>query len=289
MRGLDPRVASLAAMALTFWLLTALSRAFISTPFASRYLYVGAFFVLLLAVQLLRGISLRRVSGAIVAVAAVAAVVSNVGALRDAGRLYRSYGQATTAVLGALDIGRPVVPPGYVVQDVPGYPFVVIPAAAYFAAAHSVGSPAATPAQILADPEPVRLSADAELIHIHRLGLVGVGSAAPVAGPPPTIDSAAGGSGRVLGGCVTLLPAPFTPAGATAQLSVTVPSQGLLLQASGSPATVGVRRFAEGFQTLGTLTGGSRAALLIAPDASPRSWHVQLTSNGRVEACGYAP
>ena len=284
-RRLEPRVAALATMALSFWLLTALSRAYVSSPFASRYLYVGAFFVLLLAVELLRGVSFTWWSSVVVGVAGAAAIVSNVGELRDAGRMVRGYGQDTTADLGALEIGRPVIPPGYVAQQVPGYPFVVIPAASYFAATRSVGSPAATPAQILADPESVRASVDAELIHIHRLGLLSVGHGVRL-GSPPAVDSVTGGATAARGGCVIFAPDHFIPAGTTVAFAVTVPAEGLELQASAAPATVGVRRFADAFSTLGTVTPGGPVALLVAPDRSSQPWRVQLESTGRVAACG---
>ena len=53
-------------------------------------------------------------------------------------------GQATAADLGALDIGRSVAAPGYVLHEVPGYPFLLIGAGDYFAATHAHGDPAAS-------------------------------------------------------------------------------------------------------------------------------------------------
>jgi hypothetical protein len=284
-RRRDPRVASLATMAISFWLLTAVTRSFISSPFASRYLYVGGFFVLLLAVQLLDGVRLTRWVSVVLSVAALAAIASNLGALRDAGGLYRASGRSTTAVLGALEIGRPVIPRGYVAQQIPGYPFVVIPAAAYFAATRSVGSPAASETEIAADPEPVRTSVDTELIHIHRLGLRPLGSAAP-RGRPPAIDSVVGGSVRVRGACVTVVPSAVAPASASVALAVKVPAQGLVLQSAEAPATVSARRFADGFQTVSTLAAAGGAALVITRDRSARRWHVRLVSTRAVLACG---
>ena len=58
------------------------------------------------------------------------ALVSNDGALRDGAGLLRSYGQATAADLGALDIGRPLVRPGYVLGNIPGYPLLIVRAVA---------------------------------------------------------------------------------------------------------------------------------------------------------------
>jgi hypothetical protein len=265
--------------------LTALSRAFISSPFASRYLYVGAFFVLLIAVELLAGATLPRWAGVAVGVVGVAAIISNIGSLRDAARLYRSNGQTTKAVLGALQIGRPVMPAGYIAQGIPGYPFVIVPAAAYFAAARTVGSPAQTPAQIAADPDPVRASVDNELTHIHRIGLLPVASFATF-GSIPKIDSVSGGSAAAHGACVAFKPYAFAPAGSATALAVTVPPQGLVLQVTGDPAIVAVRRFASEFQTVGTLDPGGSAAIRIALDRSSLPWHLQLETAGRAVACG---
>jgi hypothetical protein len=282
---LEPRVGALATMALSFWLLTALNRSFISTPFASRYLYVGALFVLLLAIELMRGVALTRWAGWGVGIAAVAAILSNVGALRDAARLLRDNGQTTSADLGALEIARPVMPAGYLAQQIPGYPFVMLPAAAYFAAERSVGTPAATPAQIATDPETARTAVDTELIHIHRLALVATGPRLTL-GQAPAVDALRAGTTAIRGACAGFAADRVIPVGATAALAVTVPASGLALQAIGAPAVVGVRRFADTFQALGTLAPGGRVTLAARMDRSPRPWHVQIVSSGRVLACG---
>lgn len=285
LRRLEPRVASLTAIVLSFWLLTALTRAVFANPYSSRYLYVSALFVVLLAVELARGTTPGwRVQG-LIGILALGAIVSNLGALRDAGRNFRDEAMATRADLGALEIGRPAMPAGYVAQGMPGYPFVVVPAAAYFAATRAVGSPAASPAQIEADPESVREVVDAELIRIHRIGLL-----APVpavrAGVRPVPDSATGGVAQARGACVSFVPGAFTPARSSAGLAVTVPGRGLVVESSGAPATIGVRRFADVFQSVGTLNPGSPAELLITPDRSPKPWHVQLTGPGHAVVCG---
>jgi hypothetical protein len=282
LRRIPVRAAALATMALVFWLLTALSRAFISSPFASRYLYVGAFFVILLAVELIRGLAVPPPALLVVGLAAAAAILSNVGALRDAGRLLRQDGVTTRADLAALDIGRPVMPAGYIAQGIPGYPFAQVPAAAYFTAAHDVGSPAVTPAQLAADPESARLTADSELIHIHRLTVLPAPSTVRL-GPPPALVSASGGVVRVQGGCLVLAPNGLSGAGTS--LAVTLRPGGALVQSSAA-STVATRRFADQFQALGTLAADARGLLLVAADASPRPWQLEVTGPGRAAVCG---
>ena len=286
LQRVEPRVASLATIVLSFWVITALNRSVFANPYSSRYLYVTGLFVLLLAVELARGAGPAWwLRGVIVAVA-VGAIASNFGTLRDAGRIIRSEGQATTADLGAVDIGRTLVPPGYYIRGIPGALLVVVPAAAYFDAARAVSMPAATPAQIAADPEPARETADGELIRIHRVSLLPASPGLPLGGPP-LVDFARGGTTSVRSHCVAFAPDRFRSAGSAAPfLSVTLPPTGLMLEATGGSATVALRRFANSFQTLGTLAPGGPATLLIAPDRSSRPWHVQLSSARSAIACG---
>jgi hypothetical protein len=299
---LEPRVASLATTLLSFWVITAVNRFVFADPYSSRYLYVSALFVVLLAAELARGIAVSWWVKGLIVVLVAAAVISNFGALRAAGREVRADGQTTVADLGAVEIGRPVVPQGYVIRDVPGWPVLVVPAAAYFAASRAVPMLADTPAQIAAEPESVRETVDDELIHIHRLALVPAGpgqhagtpSATPVpagpgqhAGTPSAVDMASKGTISVRGGCVTFTPAQVTSAGGSPPaFAVTIPAAGVLIQSTGGSTRVAVRRFADRFQALGTLAGGGAATLVIAPDRSSRQWHLQMVPAGRALACG---
>jgi hypothetical protein len=282
---LEPRVASLATILLSFWLITAVNRAVFANPYSSRYLYVSALFVVLLTVELARGVAVRWWVTAAIIVLAVGAIASNIEALRAAGRQVRADGLTTVADLGAVQIGRPVIPPGYVIRDIPGWPVVVVPAAAYFAAARAVPMLADTPRQISAEPEQAREIVDDELIHIHRLALIGAAPGLALGAAPP-VDSQGAGVTAIHGGCVSFSPARFAPTGTVSALAVTVPARGLALVALGGPATVGVRRFAARFQTIGRLMPGGPATLVIAPDGSSRAWHLQLATTARTVVCG---
>jgi hypothetical protein len=285
LRTLEPRAAALAAVALSFWLITALTRAVFANPYSSRYLYVSALFLLLLAVELLRGVPIRSWLQGLVAVLALGAIVSNLGALRDAARQLRDNAITTDADLGAVEIARPLVPSGYLLTGLPGVPFVQVYAGQYFAAERSVGTPAATGQQIAADPEPARETADTELIRIHRPALVAAGTGPSSATGPPPVLGATAGAVAVRGGCVTFAPARFAAAGVSPALAVSVPAAGLLLQSAGGPAAIGIRRFGVTFQPLGTLEPGGGAKLQIGPDRSPRPWQIQISAAGRIAAC----
>ena len=119
-RPLSARIVGLMAMALTFWLLTGLQRAHVGSPDASRYLYVGALFVVLLGVELARGVSLGRAPAVVMACAAGLVVVSNLGDLRTGARYLRSQAPVARADLGALELARAQVPAGYVATSFPG-------------------------------------------------------------------------------------------------------------------------------------------------------------------------
>jgi len=281
-----PRLLSLAVILLAFWVSTALTRYVFADPYSSRYLYVSALFVVLLAVELARGAQPGHWAQGAVAVLAGVAILSGFGTLRDAGRLMRSIGASTRADLGAAAIGRSVLPSGYILHDIPAWPLVIVPARAYFAAADQLGTPAASAGEIPTLPETAREAADRELIAIHQLSLrpalTGV-----AAGAAPVVDLAFAGTASVRGSCVTFTPNGFTQTGEfSPYISLTVPSAGFLLRASGGPETVGIRRFAYVFQPLGTLAADSPSTLRISPDSSSQPWHVQLTPDGRTTACG---
>jgi hypothetical protein len=272
LRRIPPRTVALATMLLSFWVITALTRSGFGNPYSSRYLYVSALLLILVAVEL--GRAARRIwwVEVTIVVVAAAAVLSNVGAIRDEAGALRSEAQAAKADLGALQIARPVISPGYVAQDLPGYPFVQLTAGGYFAAAHALGTPAASPSAILADPEPVRAAVDRELIGIHGVGL-----------GMPSIVAAAPGS------CTTFRPAASDSAGTTPQTQLQLPPAGLLIRSATDPISVSIRRFAAQFQPLGTVNPSSTASLRIQPDASARPWHVLLGGSGPVTVCSLGP
>jgi hypothetical protein len=196
------RAVTLLAMLVAFTLLTGIQRAQVASPDSSRYLYVGAVVIVLLIAELARGVALPpRTLGTLAAVVGLA-VAANVGDLRDAARMLRDDADAARADLGALELARATVPGDYVLTSFPGYPFVVIRAGAYFEAAGEYGSPADSPEELAAAPEPARQAADAELTRMERATLAA--APPPPSGPAdPVVDAATGGSTTTRDGCVT--------------------------------------------------------------------------------------
>jgi hypothetical protein len=284
---LPRRVLTLLTFVLSFWTLTALNRAQISTPFESRYIYAGAFFILLLATELARGTRLSRRVAALLGAAVAAAIVSNLGALSDNARSFQDQSRLVKANLAAVQIGRPIAPRDLVLTHFPAYPLLAIKVGPYLAAEAALGSPAATPAQLARQPEAARRVADLTLIDIHRIRLQpaprGVRPRAP-----PAVEAAVGGTVVRRGACVSFVPAGVTPVAAGHQLDVIVPSSGLVVTAQGGPVTVSVRRFADEFLPVGRLAGSASAFLRIGPDLSARAWHARVEPTDRATVCGVA-
>lgn len=270
--GARPRLVALLVMLASFWILTALSRSqpigllLPGDPAASRYLYVGGLLVLLIAVELVQDTRPRVLAWTITTVVAVAAVVSNFGVLRDAARYLREQGSHTTAALAALDISRGTGHDSAVATQLPGFPFEVVPARQYFAAARDLGSPIATPPRLNAVPASEWVWTDAELMDIYHMAFV------PARLPGDR--------------CVLVTRPAFTANGsAPTGLQVTVPPAGLEVTASNGDADVAIRRFAQQFRPLGTISSGSRVTLRVPTDHSKQPWQVSIVPNGRATVC----
>jgi hypothetical protein len=286
-RPVPPRVLALMTILLSFWFLTGLRRAGLSAPDESRYLYVGAFFVLLLAVELVRGVTIRPRAMLLIGAVAVSAIVSNVGILRDADRDQRAQGQLTRAQLGVLELTRPVVKPDFVLERFPGFPFLIVRAQEYFAAAKELGTPAATASQLASYPEDVRQAADVETARADRAGLE-PSESETTGNLAPEVNSTSGGTTSRRGACAVFRPSPATASGERSELSLTLPPAGILLRAEGSPATIALRRFADDFpsEPLARIAADRSVTLRVARDLATQPWHVQINPEGGVAACG---
>jgi hypothetical protein len=276
---IPPRVLALLTIVLSFWVATELSRGAFSTAYESRYIYVGALFAVLVAVELARGVSISWRAGLVLGAAVTAAVISNIGILRDAGAFLRDQGQVTRAVLGAVEVGRPLVKPD---DDLglPGYPWVDVEAGSYFAAARADGTPAATPAELATQPWYARREADRELIRIHEVALE-PGSADVPLGPRPEVDALTGGTVSTRGACVA-----FRPAAAGSDLQLAVPRAGVLITSGRAPSKVGVRRFGDQFHAVGRLAPRATATLGIRADRARQPWHARLETTRPLTVCG---
>lgn len=266
---LTPRAIALVVLLLGFWAGTGVERAESLAPaYSSRYVYTGAVLALLVTVELVRGSRVGWKAIALLALVTIAAILPNVDALRGAAAFERSEGQITKADLGALEIGRSLVGPGYVLREIPGYPLQVVNAGRYFAAAAELGTPAYNPSQIGSAAESARMAADLELISIHRVALA---PAADTGSPGPCVIRTA-----------SSVAAPDAP---SVQVTLPLPPGGALIRALRGNAAVAVRRFADQYEPVGTIASGASAMLRIGPDRAARGWDVQASSSGKVAIC----
>lgn len=264
--------------ALAFWLLTAIARADESPPGSSRYLYIGATFILLVAVDAVGDVRLTMAPIAILGVLVLGAIVANVSLLRTAERGFRTVDVAVRASLGATQVAAPVVAPGFV-PDPHGAPQIT--AGSYLSAVRAFGSPALTVAELQGGPESVSQAADAVLASAERV------TAASPAGTPPqgtlTIEMTKAGRLTRQGDCYR-----FVPAGAADVFDVVVnPGSGLQIgpQASGE-VSVYLRRLAPAFAEPPLTKVNRRVSVNFPPDAAPQlPWHVRLTSAEPFTAC----
>ena len=283
------RVATFGATIIGFWVLTAISRAGVTVggyslapPYSSRYVYMGAFFLVLIGVELLRGVRVSPTAGLVLGIVLAAGIVSHAGVFRDAQRHLRANATILTSNLGAIELARDHVAPTYEVG-----PYLT--AGPYFAAEADWGTPARSPAGIAAAPEKQRAGADFVLAQIYGIAPVPARPGATAAGVPPAVDASGSGDLSTHGSCVSLAPSGYHPPWAPPELQLTVPPGGLLLRGEpGHPAQLMVRRFATGYPRAadGVLQGGRAFALRIPRDAAAQPWHVQLLPEGRITACG---
>lgn len=149
------------ATALFFWVSAAVNQIPGREPGASRYQLIGAVLVVLIAAELLRGMRPSPRWLALIGVLAIAAIVSNFGALRAGEHFLRDRSDENSAKLAALDIARNAISPDVELHDARGSPFTALASAqSYFDAVDRWGTPISDPNAALNRTEAVRKSAD---------------------------------------------------------------------------------------------------------------------------------
>jgi hypothetical protein len=269
--------------AVTFWALTGLARADlgISTAASSRYTYVGAALILLVAVFVPISLRLSPLAWALIGLGTVFAIVGGTASLRDYGRDLRNISNGVAPALAALQVGGKAIP----ADNRPELSLAPqIFAGQYRAAVAELGSPLPNGARgVLANPNAADV-VDAKLASSEGIGLRPAPRGAQPAGPAPPVAAAIGGSARAAGACVR-----FTPTSVPAALDLRVPPGQTLLARNlgGVPAEVRVRRFGPDYQSaaLGTLAPRQTAALALPRDTSAASWLARISPAKPIEAC----
>jgi len=286
---MPPGLLVVGALALSFWLLAGFNEQLGREATASRYTYIGAIFVLMIAAELLRGVRLR--APALLAVFALLAVTvaSNLAFLHQQYLKLETTGEIELASLGAIEIARDTVDPAYRLDDeIAGTPVAGVQAGPYLSAVDDLGSPALALDEIAAAPEQPRLYADLVLSRALRVTFTPRSYGGLGAGVAPTLlGTADGGQATTEGGCLELDRSPRR----APRLLELAPGGAVIEAPGGAAVDARLRRFATASFPVeaGRVPGRSVAVLAIPPDRAPQwSWQLELTSAGPIRVCGLA-
>jgi hypothetical protein len=251
------------ALAISYWALAGFNLSPGRDATASRYQYISAIFILMVAGELVRGMRVSRVAiGAGVAAVALA-VVSNLNFLDQSAASYERTSDLIKADLGAVEIARDTVDPGFVLTNaIAGTPYVHVAAGNYLTAVDEFGSPADTPEEIATAPEEAKLAADRVLAS--ALGLrVTPASRAPAGAACRAVDTGAA-------------PPPIEVGPGELTISGLGPAR----------AELRLRRFAtQSFPIAAGEVGARPVSITIPPDRSDVPWRAQLSGRGRIRVC----
>jgi hypothetical protein len=284
--AIPPRLVGALATVALLWVVTAVTRSTTSAPETSRYIYLGAVAVVLIGVELARGVEVSPRVTAVATVVVVACAITGLTALRNGARGLRTTSKPLTAELGALELAGSYAPPTYQ-PDVQRAPQIV--AGPYLHTVRAIGSsPADSPAEILAAEPGSREAADTVLLTLGEPRLIALTH------PPhafrasaPTLSGVVSGGEADHGACVDLTPSQASSMSAT----LLVPHGGLRIADRGSaPVSIGYRRFGEAFDpSPAAVQPHGEAELSFAPDVSSIPWQLEIGSTSSVELCRLQP
>ncbi len=276
------------AVGLAFWVLGGIAVKPGRVPWASRYQYPGAAFVLLVGAELLRGVRLdRRWMAAAAVVVLAVSLVGNARVLDDAYKTHRFTTQLIEADLAAMEIARYSVEANFFIDEENGDTgFAHVDAGSYLNARDTFGSPADSPDELLNTTEPARFAADKVLASALRFGLAPIpNSALPGGKPGKAARNAAGTIVIPEGACVSL------PAGSRGSL-LSLPPAGVTIEAGAEAVTdIKMRRFATKQFSVDFQEGaepGRAVEIRIPPDTSAVPWKM-LLEGGAATVCGLRP
>ncbi len=272
------RLLSLLAGLATFWIATALARAHLHDPAATRYLYVGAVYVVLIAAEVWRPLHVSRQVVAIAVLGLAFVLVANLALLRGGRDTLREFSDEISARLAALELAGPkAVAPDF--RPAPELAWRLV-ASRYFAAVEEYGSPAANIDSVTSLSRAARRAADnvlvRTLVRTERHGVTN-GAAHDL-----EIDRVAGGAAATDRTCLEL-----RPVATEAVLDVTVSSDGLYVRNKGDdPARVAVRRFGTDFtQPIVGVAPSSAVVIILPRRGSDVRWRARVEAEDPIEVC----
>ena len=260
------------AAALSYWLLAAFNYIPGREASASRYVYAGAVFVLLIAAELLRGVKFSRRGLIVAGVLTVCAIGPNLAQMWDGRDWLQEQTVLTRADTAALDIASRTVPDEFrllSLESTGTASLGVVVADKYLEATDRWGSPAYSPAELETAPQPGRHYADILLSQMLPLST--------------ETDLGVYDRGSAAENCVVL------PAGSASPTSEVQLSPGLtrIELAPGPHAGFTLRRFATGEYPVVTegADGESTTLLRIPRDNASQPWHLHVEASQTARVC----
>ena len=259
------------AAGVTYWVLAAFNYIPGREASASRYIYAGAVFVLLMAAELLRGVRFSRRGLIVAAILTACAIGPNLAQMKDGRDWSKEQSIFTQADLAAVEIARDQVDPNFrlaPVELVGTASLMVVEAGKYLEAVDRWGSPAYTPEELLTAPAPGPHFADMVLSSALRLSTeTDLGA-----------YSAEGGEG-----CTEL---PAGSIGPTTEVAL-APGLTRIEVAPGPPADFALRRFSSGEYPVNTegAPGDSTTLLRIPRDRASQPWYLHVEASQTVRVC----
>ena len=271
------RLIALIAAPLGFWFLTAVARGQLGEPASPRYLYPGAVFLLLIAVEASAGVRLARGALAVGAVFLAGALLGNVGAMREGAGFLRDESTSVDGALAALPLVAKRVGADFQ-PDPDSAP--QIRSGPYLAAVRDLGSPA---------PGPRALPGMYERARAQRRR----GAAARA---QPAADAERGcaergraegrlrpvGVGAAQGARARRSPRRAAPRSRTSSCRPGACSCG---RKGRSRCRCGGSRTSTATSRSRRCPPAARSCSSFPPDASPVPWHARLAFGGAVRAC----
>jgi hypothetical protein len=267
--GLSSRLWPVTVAAIAFWLLAGLNKVPGREANASRYLYMGAVFIVLIAADLLREVRPRRPALIAAGAIALAAVGSNMVPMLDGANTLDEQSVLARADLGSIEIARRTVEPGFWLDPgIAGTPSLLnVTAGPYLEVSDEFGSPAYTPSELARAPAAGRHQADVVL----------------AAALPVSLRTLAGSSRPSLphGACRRILAAMGSGSGVALAPGTTS------IRVGPDAARLRLRRFASDEYPvgLGRVAAGSTALLHIPGDGAGRPWRLRIESTSSAMVC----
>jgi hypothetical protein len=256
----------LMSMLVAWWVLDTLSYVEGRDPTSSKYMYPVAIFVLLVAAECCAGWRMKTRGYIVLGIAALVAIVSNLGFLHEGAKEFDRDSVYARAELTAMQVARGIISPTFspgtpAITAVIGNPNVIqVVAGPYFSAIDAFGSQADSVPTLLRQPNGVRQAADVVLVKAERLTL-----------RRASLPSHGCTSQRPAAGMIQLTTGPGT----------------IVLQpaAPGIPRVL-LRRFASTYLADVGATAPDRVVALSLPaDRSSLPWHLGIVTSAPVTIC----